>query len=154
MTAEQQLNKVKGEDWIEVIIKVPSVPMAQPRPRATARGRHARVYNAAGPVDAFKATVKLAASKVFRGPPLVGPLRVDVEFVFPRTKSQIWKTKPMVRIPHAKKPDRDNLDKSVLDALTGLLWQDDAQVCDGRIAKWIAAGDEQPGVTVIVTKKL
>jgi len=134
-----------------IIIQVTSVPVAQPRPRATAAGRHARVYNPPGPVDAFKACVRLAAAQAFDGPPLSGPLRVDAEFVFPRTKSQFWKRKPMPRMLHAKKPDRDNLDKSVLDALNGLLWIDDAQVCDGRITKVIAAGDEQAGVTITVT---
>lgn len=57
----------------------------------------------------------------------------------------------MPRLPHAKKPDRDNLDKAYLDALRGLLWIDDAQICDGRIEKWIAAGDEQPHVLITVT---
>jgi crossover junction endodeoxyribonuclease RusA len=134
-----------------ITINVPSVPVAQPRPRAAIRGRHARVYNAAGPVDAFKACVRLAAKQAFSGAPYPGPLRVDAEFVFPRTKGETWKTKPMPRMRHAKKPDRDNLDKAVLDALSGLLWIDDAQVCDGCITKWIASGDEQPGVTIIVT---
>jgi Holliday junction resolvase RusA-like endonuclease len=73
-------------------------------------------------------------------------------FVFPRTKSQIWKSRPMPRIWHAKKPDRDNCDKAVLDALSGLLWLDDSQVCSGTIEKWIAAGDEQPHVVVTVTE--
>lgn len=116
------------------------------------RGQHARVYSPGGAIADFKASVRLAASQAFSGPPLNGPLRVDAEFVFPRTKGQTWKRKPMPRMRHAKKPDRDNLDKGLLDALTGVIWLDDAQVCDGRIAKWIAAGDEQAGVRVTVTE--
>jgi Holliday junction resolvase RusA-like endonuclease len=54
----------------------------------------------------------------------------------------------MPRTYHAKKPDRDNLDKAVMDALKGLAWIDDSQVCDGRIIKLIAAGDEQPHVEI------
>jgi len=142
---------ITGKAEVEAIeFTVPAVPVAQPRPRAAMRGAHACVYHKAGPVDAFKASVRLAASQAFSGSPLAGPLRVDAEFVFPRTKAQTWKRKPMPRIPHAKKPDRDNLDKALLDSLTGLLWVDDAQVCDGRITKWIAAGDEQPHVLVTV----
>ena len=135
-----------------IALYIPGVPVAQPRPRATAVGRHARVYHARGPVDAFKAGVRLAASQAFSGAPLEGPLRVDSVFVFPRPKHMIWKTKPMPRVWHAKKPDRDNVDKAVLDALTGLLWRDDAQVCAGGQEKWIASGDEQPHVVVTVTK--
>jgi Holliday junction resolvase RusA-like endonuclease len=38
----------------------------------------------------------------------------------------------MPRLPHTSKPDRDNLDKAVMDALKGIAWIDD--------------GDEQPHV--------
>lgn len=135
-----------------ISIRVPAVPVAQPRPRAASVNGSARVYNKkGGPIAAFKASVRYAASQAFSGAPLSGPLRVDLEFVFPRTKGQLWKRKPMPRIRHGKKPDRDNCDKAVMDALTGLLWVDDAQVCDGRLTKWIAAGDEQPHVLIEIT---
>lgn len=135
-----------------ITFRVASIPVAQPRTRATSIHGHARAYQPkGGPIAAFKASVRYAACEQFSGAPLDGPLRVDAVFVFPRTKGQIWKTKPMPRIRHSKKPDRDNLDKAVLDSLSGLLWKDDAQVCDGRIEKWIAAGDEQPHVVVTIT---
>ncbi len=51
---------------------------------------------------------------------------------------------------HTGRPDRDNLDKAVLDAMKGLIFRDDAQVCAGTIEKWIAAGDEQPHVTIVI----
>ena len=135
-----------------ITIYVPSVPVAQPRPRATVRGNHATVYHAAGPVDAFKASVRMAASSEYDGPPLTGPLCVNIVFVLPRPKRLIWKKRPMPREWHASKPDRDNLDKAVLDALSGLLWVDDCQVCDGRIQKYIASGDEQPHVSIRITE--
>lgn len=137
-----------------IFIHVPAVPVAQPRPRATIRGHHAAVYSPAKhPVEAFKATVRMAAHSTL-GPfvPLDGPLSVDIVFVFPRPKNRIWKTKPMPRERHTKKPDRDNCDKGVLDALSGLLWIDDCQVCAGSIEKWIASGDEQPHVTITVIR--
>lgn len=132
---------------------VPAVPVAQPRHRIGVINGKARAFSAnkTHPIHAFKATVRQSSQAAYMGPPLSGPIRCDLLIVFPRTKSQIWKTKPMPRLPHAKKPDRDNVDKAVLDALTGLMWVDDAQVCDGRITKVIAAGDEQPHVVVTVT---
>jgi Holliday junction resolvase RusA-like endonuclease len=145
-------------------IRVPAVPVAQPRARATqGRNGHARVHevttikNADGsrkahPIVAFKATVRLAVERAYQGPPLTGPLRVDVTAVFPRPNSMIWKTKLMPRERHIKKPDRDNLDKAVLDSLKDLLWVDDCQVCAGEIEKWIAAGDEQPHVEITITR--
>ena len=134
-----------------VDVRIPAVPVAQPRARATIRGSHAAVYTPSKhPVTAFKATVRQAVSAAYDGPPLDGALKVSAAFIFPRTKQQIWKRKPMPRLRHTKKPDRDNCDKAICDALTGLLWIDDCQVCAGSLNKWIAAGDEQPHVRLIV----
>ena len=128
---------------------VPCVPVAKPRPRASRAGGFTRIYSpTGGAVGQFVASVRLAASQTYAGPPVTNPLRVDLEFVFPRPKSKVWKTKPMPREWKSSKPDRDNLDKAVLDALNGLIWRDDAQVVDGRITKQIASGDESPHVLV------
>ena len=144
-------------------ITVPAVPVAQPRPRASSRGGHTRVHTPTSikqadgsrkphPILAFKATLKHAAALAYQGPPLECPLRVDVTFVMPRPGKLIWKTRAMPRVPHTIKPDRDNLDKAVMDALSGLLWRDDCQVCDGRIVKVIASGAEQPHVEIVVSE--
>jgi Holliday junction resolvase RusA-like endonuclease len=103
------------------------------------------------PIVAFKATIKMAAQAAYKGPPLRGPLRVDAVYVFPREASKFWRSKPMPRYRHTSAPDVDNLQKAMQDALNGILWADDAQICDGRLQKWRAAGDEQPHVTIIVT---
>lgn len=55
---------------------------------------------------------------------------------------------------HQKKPDLDNLAKPVLDALNGVLWVDDSQVCSLYVQKMYkqqdAEGDEGAiGVAVI-----
>lgn len=139
--------------------KVPGVPVGQPRVKAFSRGGHAGVYNPtktttgkSNGVAEFKAALRLAASPLLGGGALlVGPLRVDVEFVFPRQAAKVWKSRPMPRYRKTTKPDRDNLDKLLMDSLTGVLWQDDNQVCAGSIDKWHAAGDEAPHVLVVVT---
>ena len=43
------------------------------------------------------------------------------------------------RLMPATKPDCDNLAKTVLDALNGVLWLDDAQVVDLSVSKRYAA---------------
>lgn len=137
---------------------VPGVPVSQPRVKATIRGAHAGVYTPtktstgrSNGVAEFKAAIRLKAFEVLNGRALLqGPLRVDVQFVFPRQSNRIWKSKPMPRYRKVTKPDRDNLDKLLMDALTGVLWVDDNQVCDGRIEKWHAAGDEVPHVRICV----
>jgi Holliday junction resolvase RusA-like endonuclease len=143
-------------------IHVPAIPVAQPRARAGFRHGHVSVYTPdtigegenkrAHPIHAFKATVRMAARDAYSGPPLTGPLRVDAFFVFPRQKSKTWKTKPMPRYWHTEKPDLDNVLKGALDALRGLMWIDDTQVCAGDIQKWRAAGDEQPHCVITISK--
>ena len=136
---------------------VPAIPIAQPRQR------HRVIQQSGGrafatnytpkndPVNAFKAAVQLAASNAYRGPPIEGPVEMDVVFVMPRPKSMIWKKRDMPRVPHTGKPDRDNMLKSLQDALEGLLFRNDSQIYDGRATKWIAAGDEQPHVELTVS---
>lgn len=144
---------------MDIQIRVPAIPVAQPRARASTFGGHIKMHTPtsikqadgsrkAHPIVAFKATVRMAFEREYQGAPFAGPLRCDLVFVLPRPKNLIWKTRPMPRAFHASKPDRDNLDKAVMDALKGLAWNDDAQVCQGAIEKWIAAGDEQPHVVI------
>lgn len=128
---------------------VPAVPVAQPRARASFRNGVGRVYtDSKSPVHAFKATVRQAFREKYSGAPLEGPVGISVVFVLPRPKRLIWKKRPMPRVRHTSKPDIDNLKKAVMDALKGLAWRDDCQVCVSRCAKSIASGDEQPSVYV------
>jgi Holliday junction resolvase RusA-like endonuclease len=112
---------------------------------------HIRTYTpTTHPVNAFKAAVQAALSASGHAEPLSGPLSLDVLFVMPRPLAKIWKTRPMPRYRHAKKPDLDNLLKSLKDALTGLAWRDDAQVDMIHAIKCTAAGDELPHVRVVI----
>ena len=46
--------------------------------------------------------------------------------------------------------DWDNVAKAFCDALNGLAWRDDSQICEAYVQLWIAAGDEQPRVTAVI----
>jgi Holliday junction resolvase RusA-like endonuclease len=144
-----------------MIIYVPSVPVAQPRVKATSRCGRAGVYtpttikNADGtkkphPIVQFKHEVKEACRKEYQDAPLKGPLEVNVTAVFPR--KNFPKKQGGGRVYHTAKPDRDNLDKAILDAMKGIIFEDDKQVCRGSISKVYAAIDEQPHVEVIVVE--
>ena len=138
-----------------ITFTIPTVPVAQPRQRHANIGGHLRNYIPKdNPVWAFKAAAQMAAADAYQGQPLDHPLCVDLVFVMPRPKSMVWKKRPMPRAPYGKKPDRDNLEKSLYDALNGLLWRDDSLICDGRVQKVYAAGDEQPHVEVIVSEAM
>lgn len=142
----------KGQGRRMIEFTVMGVPVAQPRARATARGGYARVYNPRGPVDTYKACVRLAARAAFAGQPIEGPVVVDMTLVFPRPKNRVWKKKPMPREWHTGKPDSDNSAKSVCDAVTGVVWRDDAQVAVLVVHKYVAAGNEQPHTVVKICR--
>lgn len=130
------------------------IPKAQPRARARAFGKFARVYNP-NTADDWKMIVRNEAKKAWDGIPLEGPLRVDLFFYFPRPKSHFRSNGTLKENAprwHTSKPDRDNCDKAVLDCLTQLgMWKDDKQVCDGRIQKFYTVLDA-PGCSIKISE--
>ena len=152
----------------KIIFTVPAVPVAQPRQRHRVfKGKDGKVFSSnytptKDPVNAFKAAAKVAAAQAHDGAPLKGPLRVSLIFIMPRGNKPSWLTKkeyPEIfaawkcgdRVPHAtSRNDRDNLMKSIQDALNELLWKDDGMIFAGPVEKWIASDREQPCVEIMV----
>jgi Holliday junction resolvase RusA-like endonuclease len=123
-------------------------PKGQPRARAFARKFgdkfSARVYDP-GTAEGWKAQVAIAAKPYLPQAPHQGPLEVNLTFFFPRprkhfrTGKRAHELRPDAPVYHIAKPDRDNSDKAVLDALTQLgMWGDDCQACAGKIRKLYA----------------
>lgn len=133
-----------------LIIRVPGEPVAQPRVKARKAGEHARVYtptSANGWKDLVAHFAQKAAAEIgWTKPGRKTPLRVDIDFHFRRPsgyrKSEVWKR---------TKPDRDNLDKAILDALVwaGVI-HDDAQVADGSPRKLI--DDDWQGAVITIAE--
>jgi len=84
----------------------------------------------------WKAIVRLLASRSIRQP-LEGPVLVSI--VVRKPKPPSWPKKACSTNPWPwawwRKPDAENLAKPVLDALTGVAWQDDAQIVDLQVRK-------------------
>jgi crossover junction endodeoxyribonuclease RusA len=78
--------------------------------------------------------------------PFVGAVAVGLEFVLPRPKSTPKRRTP----PAIKRPDLDKVTRAVLDAITGVVLLDDAQVVDLRVSKRLAGVGKTPGVTITV----
>ena len=127
-------------------------PVAHPRQRhRIVRGDKPWVHNytpTKAPVNAFKAAAQTAFAAAHDAAPFDGPVWMEVLLLFPRPQSMMWKKRKMPRTWHAKKPDLDNVVKSLKDALSGLAWRDDSQVCMLVVKKQVAAGHEQPSVDV------
>ncbi len=131
---------------------VPGTPKAQPRGRACVRGKHAAIYDP-GTAGGWKALIAHEARQdpYFPRTPFTGPVRCDVTFYMPRPKRLYRKKDPDGPVWHTAKPDRDNLDKAVLDALTQAgVWRDDAQVCSGRIQKVYHEKGGSPRAEIII----
>lgn len=110
-------------------------PVAQPRHRASCRGGYAKMYLPGDhPVHDFKRRIMaVAASHPIRR--IEGPVRLDLLFAFSQPKGR----KRQFKI---SKPDLDNLEKAVMDALTDAgVWCDDAQVVEKHSTKVYAATD-------------
>jgi len=127
------------------------LPVATPRVKASRHGGFIRMYTP--PVaDDWKMIVRNEARRAWNeseapniARPWQGPLCVNLTFYFPRPKAHFnskGELKPGAPKWHTSKPDRDNADKAVLDALTNLgILGDDKQVCDGRIRKLYIGSD-------------
>jgi len=94
--------------------------------------------------EAWRRDVQAAAQAAYDGPLLEGPLRVAFTFYRPRPKGHYGtgrnaeKLKPSAPRFPITRPDVLKLARAVEDALTGLLWRDDAQIVDERLIKRFA----------------
>jgi Holliday junction resolvase RusA-like endonuclease len=129
------------------------MPSTKGSARAFVVGSRAIVTNDAGKkAKAWAAVVAGAAVDGMDGrPPLDGPLEVTVTFLMPRPKAHST-SKGMLR-PNApawcsKKPDADKLARCALDALTGVVFVDDAQIAQLVVKKRYANGSAGAGFVV------
>ena len=141
-------------------IFVAGLPVAQPRPRAVSFGGRARLYNP-GTSNEWKACVIRELKRYAGTFPAGVPLRCDLTFYLPRPAGHYGSGKNAGLIKASAparptgKPDRDNLDKAVCDAITAAgVWHDDSQVTDGRIRKrYIRSNvDGATGCTITITE--
>jgi Holliday junction resolvase RusA-like endonuclease len=81
-----------------------------------------------------------------------GPVAIAVAAYFPCPKADCRKTKPRGLRWKPNGKDVDNCLKALMDAGTGILYRDDAQVVAASVRKFIAAQDEQPRTVLYVNE--
>jgi Holliday junction resolvase RusA-like endonuclease len=121
-----------------------------PRPKTRPRFVRGKVVTTANPHEKLwrKAVERAAfAAAICRGDPMplfTGPVRVNMVFTFEPPKSE----RQRLGTPHTHKPDKDNLEKLVLDAMVKVrVLADDSQVAGGDVVKlW----GERAGVALVV----
>jgi len=101
---------------------VGGAPVAKERPRATVRGGYAVIYTPKNTVQ-FERYVRQIA--IANAPPklLTGGLEMTLDFYLQRPQSL-----PVKINYNVKKPDIDNLAKSIMDALESVIYARDSQV--------------------------
>mgnify|MGYP003509278857 FL=1 len=136
-------------------ISVKGLPKGQPRVKAAHRNGFTRVYTPAT-ADDWKGCIGYAVGEAVKHelvfPLFEGPVRVDITVIFPRLKAHFnskGEIKPGAPTWHIAKPDRDNLEKGILDKLTQCqVFKDDAQVCAGEVIKRYAGAGEATGAKI------
>lgn len=126
-------------------------PIGKGRPKFSSRGGFGRAYTPAKTRDWTRRASELFARAWSPQEPLERGVAVGVNItaIFPRLKKHSAKKWSSDRIPKTSKPDKDNIEKITLDAMGSIL-TDDAQVTEGRTAKYWGAVGELPRLEVEV----
>lgn len=89
----------------------------------------------------WRQEIALAARQAYDGELLLGPLRLELDFVRPRPQSHFGSGKNARRLKESApewptgKPDTVKLARAVEDALTGVVWRDDSQIVEHILRK-------------------
>lgn len=113
---------------------IPGIPIAKARPKFSVQGGFARAYTPAKTRN-YEELVAWHGKLAFPEP-LDGPLFFDLLFVLPIPASTPKKRlQALIDGGHIKKPDLDNLCKSLADGLNGIAYHDDSQIAELRARK-------------------
>jgi crossover junction endodeoxyribonuclease RusA len=131
---------------------VPGRPAPQGSKRHVGRGIVVESSREVGP---WRERVALAAHQAMvdvdgRLPVVAGAVTVALTFVLPRPKSTPKRRTP----PATKRPDVDKLARAILDAISGVIVVDDAQIVELHATKRLAELGENPGVNIRVSTAL
>jgi len=140
----------------EITLIVLGVPVAMPRYK---RAKSGGVYlpklegKPVHPAVQFKSDIRTEA-KAQRITMHDGPVKIDWTAYLPRPKRLMRKKDSIEPIPHIGQLDRDNIDKTILDALEGIAYKNDGQVFSGTIEKFYHGKPEhhlnRPHVKIII----
>lgn len=138
-----------------ITIKIPGRPIPKGRPRFDRRTGRVITPKRTREYERFAALcARMAMAGAGLAEPLEGPIGLDVTVLFQRPKT-ISRSHVLHGCPGrvllscgGSFPDLSNVVKSVEDALQGIVFADDHQVCLLRSSRSYAAQDEEPGVYV------
>lgn len=116
---------------------VPGKAMGKQRPRFARRGKFVSTYTPKKTLD-YQNTVVKEFNKVARGRKLVGSIKAEICAIYEPPKSINKRKRQELlsgKIPYTKKPDVDNLAKSILDGLNEIAYDDDSSIDEAHVTK-------------------
>lgn len=125
-------------------LRVAIEPMGKQRPKASVIAGHAHIYTPTRTLEYEHAIRNEFATEYPGANPTAKPVRIAIQAFFPLNKGDYKKDgtptkagclKIANQIKHTKKPDFDNLAKAAVDALNGIAWVDDSQICEASVRK-------------------
>jgi Holliday junction resolvase RusA-like endonuclease len=128
---------------------VPGVPAPQGSVKAFIHkhtGRAVVVKDNNRTQKAWRELVRRTVTLSWRKLPIDGPVTIRCDFVMPRPVATPARATP----PAIRKPDGDKLERAVWDALTGVVWVDDARVTNWSGSKRLAELGQAPGCRIRV----
>lgn len=152
-----------GEKGVKVIkFTVPGQPQGKARARTFYNGNMGRMQSVTPEKTVlYENLIKSCYEKKAEEDMIEGffngePVRMSIEAVFDIPKSKSKKVKAQMytgAILPTKKPDADNIAKVVCDALNGVAYKDDTQVCSLTVIKRYTTAEENgPGVEISISK--
>lgn len=118
---------------MEIHFQVDGEPQGKARPRFTRYGKPYTPKKTADYEKAIRAAFKGAGGELTEYPVRVS---ITAYYRIPQSASKRMQAQMMENaVLPMKRPDIDNIGKSVLDALNGIAYKDDAQVCELFVQK-------------------
>jgi len=108
------------------------VPQGSKRPVRTKSGKLITLDSSGERLGKWRDRIAWDVRQQLCGWPVTDkPVQVHARFFFARPKAHLRKSgdlKPSAPTSHCQRPDVDKLERSLLDALTDVVWHDDSQV--------------------------
>ncbi len=133
----------------EIKFKIYGPVQAQQRPRFSRHNGQVRTYDDKRS-KSYKAHVQKSVAPYAPEEPIESAIELHIDVYHQLQKSgskQLKADKLAHRVRPTVKPDVDNLAKGIKDALTGMIWRDDAQVVSLTVRKFYAV-DPRAEITI------
>ena len=138
-----------------ITIHIPGPPQGKGRARTVKKGNFTHSYTPKN-TALYENLIKVLAMQEMEKQGLemmTGPVKMTIKAFYdiPKSISKRKRTEMEMGIKKpSKKPDADNIVKAAGDALNGVAYRDDAQICDLRIIKRYVTSNINPQVIILV----